>query len=314
VRPRLVVGTLLAAVAWLHGGCATPTFDLDVTISPIAVGARAIGTVKSGTCDDDGCSYEDVEIASLSLDPLGVFELASEPAGGELTFTAVAGGVTTLELVAKTDDETKTFTHTLAALPIDSIAVTARQGQTDCGSPAVYSTSTVAMLPIELRSAGTLLHGEAFAALDADHGAIDAARSNASTLALEMPASPGRVTLTSAATPSFAYAVEAIAPSAISSVTLRAEDSFLTPLTSTEVVVEVFAGERFVCGDGLTHTVTTQTPTSCRIVDDEDTVTSVSGVGLWSVRVIGVRSGVCTLRVTLGTSSVTATTSLDVTM
>ncbi len=310
---RRVRGTLLAAFAWPHAGCSVPVLELDATTSPIAVGAHAYVAARSRTCDDVGCTFEAAEIASLSLDPPGVFELASEPRHGEVSFKAIAWDVTALEIVASVDGETKTLKHTLAALPIDKITMAPRRGDSSCAE-ALYSTSMVAMLPIQLRSAGTLLHGEGFAAIHADNGTVDTALSDASMLVLEMPALPGMVTLTSTADPDFGFVVEAVAPEAISSVTLQAADSHLTPLTSTEVSVDVFAGARLMCGDGLTHVLTSETPMICRIVDDEGTVTSVSGIGLSSARVVGVRSGICTLRVTIGTTSLTATASLDVTM
>jgi hypothetical protein len=312
VRAPLVA--TLAAVAAVATGCAPPTVDLDVTPSPIAVGARAIAAVTSGSCSDDGCSRGEVDITSLSLEPPGVFELVSEPSGGDVVFAAVAEGITTLTLVARTDHETKTFTHTLGALPIDSITITPRDGETPCELPALYSTGMSAELPIELRSAGTQLHGEGFTAIAADRGTVNAERSTANTLAIELPPTPGAVTLTSSSDASLAFAVEAFEPLSIDGVQLRATDPRIGPIVATDVLIDVLVGSRRVCGDGLTRTVFSETPTICRLADDDGSVTSVSGVGLRSVRVVGVKPGVCTLRLTLGTAGRTATTSLEVTM
>src|SRR5690606_26235307 len=101
------------------------------------------------------------------------FELASEIRDGRVAFAAIAEGITTLSIVATTNDETRSFTHTLGALPIDSVAISARSGDLSCEAPALFAVGTVALLSLELRSAGTLLHGEAFSAIETDRGTID---------------------------------------------------------------------------------------------------------------------------------------------
>lgn len=310
MRGFLVVASVQAALA----GCTTPTFDLDVTISPLAVGAHAVAKVRAGSCDDGECTYEHVDIDELVLDPPNVFELASPVHDGAFGLVALAEGTTTMIVDARTDDETKRFTHTLAARPVDQVNVAAIRAGMPCELPALYSVGMVAELAVELHGRGDWLHGEAFTAIVADAGAVDAGRSNSEILVLQLPETPGSVTLTSDADPSLAFPIEAFATSSIDRVELRAMDSRLIPLTSTEVVVDAFVGTRLVCGDAASRTVMTETPTICRLGTDDGTATSLTAVGLDRVRVVGVKAGRCTLRGSLGTTSLTATTSLDVTM
>src|SRR5690606_38103984 len=127
VRGTGLALTLSSIAIW--AACAPESFfEMSITPSPIAVGARARVQFSSDSCRraerGTWCDHDEVTIERVEFEPPGVFE--NRPEG----ITAIAEGGTSLTLVASAGGDPETFSQYISALPVTRVrAIPSRRGE-----------------------------------------------------------------------------------------------------------------------------------------------------------------------------------------
>lgn len=288
-------------------------FEMAITPSPIAVGARARVQFSAGSCRQgergSWCDFDEVTIERVQFDPPGVFEEGPEG------ITAIAEGGTSLTVVAQAGGDSKTFAQYVSALPITrALAIPTRRGE-PCELPALYAVGVDATVPFELWHDDRVLHGVGLVPFTVTGATLDVERTLDRDLVIRLPATPGAVATLSSPLDATAHTeLETISPAAIDGITLGGTAT-TNVLGVAKLTIDVTSGGHQVCGDTISRTVTVTTPDTCRVTDDpQDGATlAYTKAGLTELVVRGYAAGACTLEVTLAGTDVRATRTITIT-
>lgn len=300
-------------------------FDVTVTAKPVAVGASAVGSLSSRSCDDDfDCEFRDVTIVSMDVTPPGVFDVP-QPGTSPASFRikALAEGEATFTVIGDDGQEMRTFERPLSALALNRITggpvreeiYSPSAGmEGPCPSPALFTIGQSAKLTYEAYRDDQLLYAVGLVPFVVDGGAtIDASiPAELPYMRVRLPQAPAMVSITSPHDLAFSSTIQVVSPQTIDSIAISEPSEPLRALDKALVTFDFLVGGHPLCGDGLTRTLTSLTPTICKI-QGPNVQTEWTTQGIRAFEVVGIAAGTCTIRVSLGSSTVAGEKTFTVT-